>query len=139
PLKPDDTILIGGYRIKVLNGAVPAQAAPAAAPAAPAPAAPAQAPAPAAAPAAPAAPAVESPSAKAIQEINAARNMVHMKLIQAMDLRRLDVSRMAEQELRETTKTMIDEIIANDKSFPSHLDKVRIGKAVLDEVVGLGP
>jgi len=148
PLKSEDTILIGGYRIKVLNGAVPAQApapanaaVPAPAPV-PAPAAPVEAvatDAPVSAPAPAAAPAAASPSAKAIQEINAARNMVHMKLIQAMDLRRLDVSRMAEQELRETTKTMIDEIIANDKSFPSHLDKARIGKAVLDEVVGLGP
>ncbi|MDP1672645.1 MAG: ATPase, T2SS/T4P/T4SS family [Burkholderiales bacterium] len=149
PLKPDDTILIGGYHIKVVNGAAPAAAAPAAqpaatavAPAAPAVAsarAPAAAPTPAPAPVAPAPAAQPSPTAKAIQEINAARNMVHMKLIQAMDLRRLDVSRMAEQELRETTKTMIDEIIATDKAFPAHLDKTRIGKAVLDEVVGLGP
>ena len=149
PLKPDDTILIGGYRITVVNGAAPAAAAPAAQPAATATApaapvaasaqAPAAAPSPAPAPAAPAPAAPPSPTAKAIQEINAARNMVHMKLIQAMDLRRLDVSRMAEQELRETTKTMIDEIIATDKAFPAHLDKARIGKAVLDEVVGLGP
>lgn len=149
PLKPEDTILIGGYRIAVLNGAggaAPAEAPPAAVSAAPA-AAPKAATAapPAAAAPAPAAPPKEAaaeeaaPSAKAIQEINAARNMVHMKLIQAMDLRRLDVSRMAEQELRETTRAMIDEIIANDKTFPAHLDKARIGKAVLDEVVGLGP
>jgi pilus assembly protein CpaF len=141
PLKPEDTILIGGYRIAVLNGAANAAAAveapPAAASTASAVAAsPAPVPVEAKAPAAEAAP---SPTAKAIKEINAARNMVHMKLIQAMDLRRLDVSRMAEQELRETTKTMIDEIIATDKAFPAHLDKARIGKAVLDEVVGLGP
>ncbi len=145
PLKPEDTILIGGYKIAVLNGAAngaaPVAEAPPAATSVPAAAAaPAATPAPAAAEAkAPAAEAAPTPTAKAIQEINAARNMVHMKLIQAMDLRRLDVSRMAEQELRETTKAMIDEIIANDKAFPAHLDKARIGKAVLDEVVGLGP
>jgi pilus assembly protein CpaF len=143
PLKPEDTILIGGYRIAVLNragGAMPAQTLPAATPA---PAAAAQVTVTAPASSAPAAKEVTAeepaPSAKSIQEINAARNMVHMRLIQAMDLRRLDVSRMAEQELRETTKAMIDEIIANDKTFPAHLDKARIGKAVLDEVVGLGP
>ncbi|MBX3651705.1 MAG: Flp pilus assembly complex ATPase component TadA [Burkholderiales bacterium] len=143
PLKPEDTILIGGYSIAVLNGAAgaaaPAQAAPAVAAPAAAARAPAAAPAPAEAKAPVAEEAAPAPTAKAIQEINAARNMVHMKLIQAMDLRRLDVSRMAEQELRETTKAMIDEIIANDKAFPAHLDKARIGKAVLDEVVGLGP
>ena len=142
PLKAEDTILIGGYRIAVLNGAANGAAPVAEAPPAAASVATA-APAPAAAPVveakAPVAEVAPTPTAKAIQEINAARNMVHMKLIQAMDLRRLDVSRMAEQELRETTKTMIDEIIANDKAFPAHLDKARIGKAVLDEVVGLGP
>ena len=156
PLKPGDAILIGGYSISVLPQAggvavtaaplpadpginlPPVQAAPEATPAAAAVVAPA--------PAAPAktAPAEETPAAhvaasKAIQEINEARNKVHLKLIQAMDLRRLDVSRMAEQELRDTTKAMIDEIIANDKTFPANLDKARIGKLVLDEVVGLGP
>lgn len=146
PLKPGDVILIGGYSISIDQQSAaapqvvepevrtpPVQVVPK--------------PAPAAAPAAPA-PVKETPEetaashavvSKAIQEINAARNKVHLKLIQAMDLRRLDVSRMAEQELRDTTKAMIDEIIANDKSFPANLDKARIGKLVLDEVVGLGP
>ena len=159
PLKSTDSILIGGYSISIQQaGPGAASAAPVAAPAAPkaaaAPAVPPKAvaampataapkPAVAAAPAAPVAKAADEPVAKltskAIQEINEARNKVHLKLIQAMDLRRLDVSRMAEQELRDTTKAMIDEIIANDKSFPANLDKTRIGKLVLDEVVGLGP
>lgn len=152
PLKPGDVILIGGYSISIdQQNAGAAAALAAAAPEVrsppPAPVAPKAAPA-AAAPAAPPAPAKESPAeaqashaavSKAIQEINEARNKVHLKLIQAMDLRRLDVSRMAEQELRDTTKAMIDEIIAGDKSFPANLDKERIGKLVLDEVVGLGP
>jgi pilus assembly protein CpaF len=154
PLKPGDVILIGGYSISVdQQGA--AATAPVAPPAAaevrtspPVQAAPKPAPAAAAAvapPPAPAKPTAEETSAshavisKAIKEINEARNKVHLKLIQAMDLRRLDVSRMAEQELRDTTKAMIDEIIANDRAFPANLDKDRIGKLVLDEVVGLGP
>lgn len=153
PLKPGDVILIGGYSIAIdqQSGSAGAAAAPpVAAPEVHAP--PAQAsprPAPAAAPAAPPPAPVKATAeeaaashavvSKAIQEINEARNKVHQKLIQAMDLRRLDVSRMAEQELRDTTKAMIDEIIANDKSFPANLDKARIGKLVLDEVVGLGP
>lgn len=159
PLKPGDKILIGGYTLAVdqqvaaapqpalppeVARSVPppeAKAAAVTAAAARAPAAPAPAPAmPEPAPAPPAEePASMTVTSKAVQEINEARNKVHQKLIQAMDLRRLDVSRMAEQELRETTKAMIDEIIANDKSFPANLDKARIGKAVLDEVVGLGP
>ncbi len=153
PLKPGDVILIGGYSIAIDQQSAaaaappevrtpPVQAAPKPAPAAAAPAAAAPVAPP---PSAPAKPTPEEASAshasvsKAIQAINEARNKVHLKLIQAMDLRRLDVSRMAEQELRDTTKAMIDEIIANDKSFPANLDKARIGKLVLDEVVGLGP
>ena len=152
PLKPGDVILIGGYSISIPQqearaAVTAAPAAPPEMPRAPAPPAPKAAPVPAAPPA-PAPAAKEAPAdapasiavtSKAILEINEARNKVHQKLIQAMDLRRLDVSRMAEKELRDTTKTMIDEIIATDKSFPAHLDKERIGKAVLDEVVGLGP
>jgi pilus assembly protein CpaF len=154
PLKPGDVILIGGYSIAIDQQSAAAAAAPAAAAPeirSPSSVPPAPKAASAAAPAAPApasAPAKAAPEearssyaavSKAIQEINEARNKVHQKLIQAMDLRRLDVSRMAEQELRETTKAMIDEIIAHDKSFPANLDKERIGKLVLDEVVGLGP
>ncbi len=156
PLKTGDVILIGGYSITVpqQGASAPAAPAPVAAESAPAPKAamPAAAPVPPKAAPAPAqaAPPVkaeepkETPvslaaTSKAIQEINEARNKVHQKLIQAMDLRRLDVSRMAEKELRETTKNMIDEILVNDKTFPANLDKERIGKLVLDEVVGLGP
>ncbi|MBX9903912.1 MAG: Flp pilus assembly complex ATPase component TadA [Burkholderiales bacterium] len=149
PLKSGDVILIGGYSISIDQTSTAAAAPPAApevrtppvqAAAKAAPAAAAAAPAPAPAKAAPEeTPASHAAVSKAIQEINEARNKVHQKLIQAMDLRRLDVSRMAEQELRDTTKAMIDEIIANDKTFPANLDKARIGKLVLDEVVGLGP
>ena len=146
PLKGGDAILIGGYDIRVLadGPAAPApQPAPAAASAAAAPkAAPAQAAAPSApqpAPAKAAAPAAPKATSKEVAEFNQTRNQVHHKLIQAMDLRRLDVSRMGEKELRDSTKALIDEIIANDKNLPAHLDKKMVAKAVLDEVVGLGP
>ncbi len=151
PIKPDDAVLIGGYSIKLVKnngGAVAAPAAPQAAPAAAAPkAAPKAAPEAEAAAAAPAAhggapapqPRAEMPSRQAIAEINVARNRVHQKLIQMMDLKRLDVSRMGEKELRETTRQMIEEVIAADKAIPPHIDKAKIAKAVLDEVVGLGP
>jgi pilus assembly protein CpaF len=168
PIKPSDSIMIGGYYIKLRNGeaasapaaalappaarptapapapaaAVPApkpvpQAAPAAVPPAPKPTAPAAAPAPK--PVQQAAPEPPSPSRQGVSELNESRNRVHQKLIQMMDLKRLDVSRMGEKELRETTRQMIDEVIAADRAIPAHLDKAKIAKAVLDEVVGLGP
>ena len=143
PLKPSDAIMIGGFNIKVLagNGAA-AAAAPSSAPAPTAPAAATAKPAAAAAkPASTPAAESEAPalSHEAIVEMNEARNRVHQKLIQMMDLKRLDVSRMGEKELREATRLMIEEVIAADKNIPARLDKARIAKAVLDEVVGLGP
>jgi pilus assembly protein CpaF len=68
-----------------------------------------------------------------------ARDMVQKKLIQTMDLRRVDVSRMNEDELRNTTSALINEIIASETGLPAGVDKARVAKAVLDEAVGLGP
>ena len=147
--------------------AVPAPAAaPAprpAAPAAPAPAAAAkpapQPPAslikqeptltPAVAPAA--APAAPPPAPKAVEAVarsmdpeqrrlmNEARMLVHHKLIGVMDLRRVDVSRMNEDELRGQATTLLNEILVGIKDLSPQIDKKRLAKEVIDEVVGLGP
>jgi len=145
PIKADDSIMIGGYNIKVVTangGQAPAAHIAQQAAAAPPPKAVASAavtlagkPGQHAVPE----PQAAGPLLQAIKEINEARNRVHQKLIQMMDLKRLDVSRMGEKELRETTRQMIDEVIAADKSIPGNMDKAKIAKAVLDEVVGLGP
>jgi pilus assembly protein CpaF len=71
--------------------------------------------------------------------MNKARQMVHHKLISMMDLRRVDVSRMEETELRSTTSALINEIIADAPDLPQGIDKAQLAKQVLDEVVGLGP
>jgi pilus assembly protein CpaF len=68
-----------------------------------------------------------------------AREVVHGKLIKVMDLRRVDVSRMEENELRTTTSALINEIIAEATDIPPGVDKEQLAKQVLDEVVGLGP
>lgn len=74
-----------------------------------------------------------------IVKMNASRKIVHDKLIKVMDLRRVDVSRMEETELRETTSTLIREIIAEATDIPRDIDREQLCKQVLDEVVGLGP
>jgi len=68
-----------------------------------------------------------------------ARRNLHQKLISQMDLRRLDVSHMGENELRTSAQAMIKDILANDKDIPPEVDRARLAKDVLDEVVGLGP
>ncbi|MDE2442514.1 MAG: FHA domain-containing protein, partial [Betaproteobacteria bacterium] len=104
-------------------------------------------PAPIAAPA----PAVSAPAAAPIKPVPAPvsneyadvmtkwRTTIYEKLISTMDLRRVDVSRMNEDQLRTATAAIVNEIIAAESDIPTVIDKARLGKEVLDEAVGLGP
>ncbi|WP_186205740.1 ATPase, T2SS/T4P/T4SS family [Burkholderia gladioli] len=68
------------------------------------------------------------------------RKTVHMRLIAELDLRRLNVARMDDDELRRTVGAALDEILDNDAAFRSadvSLEALR--KSVFDEVIGLGP
>lgn len=76
---------------------------------------------------------------KEIAETIAVLKNLHLALIKQMDLRRVDVNRQNEEELRANTLAMLEEIVAGDKSIPAHYDKAVLVKRVLDEVVGLGP
>ena len=146
PLRPGDKIAIAGYTLEVLDLELPADpAVPSPPPAGPATAAPAAAPtvqsSPAAAPAAAAPPPPPAPSlsdaARALMTLHLKR--VHQLLIKQMDLRRMDVSRQSEDELRTNTRALLEEIVLKDKELPPEIDRQRIIKQVLDEVVGLGP
>lgn len=130
PLKKGDEIGICGYVLAVLDiedesAVVPAAPASAATPVAPAPSVKPE----------------EAAEASAAhrQEIIAALKHLHAQLIKQMDLRRVDVNRQSEDELRTSTRAMLEEIVASDKTIPSHLDRAMLVKRVLDEVVGLGP
>lgn len=72
-------------------------------------------------------------------EVLAVLKSLHHQLIKQMDLRRVDVNRQSEEELRENTRLMLNEIVAADKTIPANLDRAMLAKRVLDEVVGLGP
>lgn len=145
PLSPDAPLRTqGGERAPAPPPIVTAAPAPARAPAPQAARAPvAAAPAPAAAPAFD--PDMTTRTQARVQtdarvaRMNKARQMVHTKLISVMDLRRVDVSRMEEQELRTTTSELIREIISEARDLPPDLDHENLAKQVLDEVVGLGP
>ncbi|MDP1612855.1 MAG: ATPase, T2SS/T4P/T4SS family [Sulfuritalea sp.] len=141
PLRPGDKIAIAGYTLEVLDLELPAEAAPAASTAA-APSAAAVSPAPTfqASPAA-AAPPPPPPSLSDEARATMTRHLkrVHQLLIKQMDLRRMDVSRQSEDELRTNTRTLLEEIVLKDTELPPEIDRQRIIKQVLDEVVGLGP
>ena len=157
PLRVDDAISVAGMqlRVKALGTARPPEpsrprmheSAPALAPAPamapPRPAltvAPAPAPAPASATAArePAPVQVVEPPDRSHQQA-LARNaeFLHAELIKALDLRRQDVTRMGDDELRVVASKLIDELMAK-LTFPAITDPDELKRFVLDEAVGLG-
>ncbi len=70
----------------------------------------------------------------------AARSALHRNLIRNMDLRRVNVSRMGDSELRSTVRKIIDQLIDTDPAFrPMHYWRSALRDVVLNEVVGLGP
>ena len=69
-----------------------------------------------------------------------ARGLLHRRLIEAMDLRRVNVSRMGDAELRSAVQKLIDDLIESDAAFVPFLElRQQLREVVLNEVVGLGP
>ncbi|MEX3933564.1 ATPase, T2SS/T4P/T4SS family [Paraburkholderia phymatum] len=68
------------------------------------------------------------------------RKLLHMKVIAALDLRRLNVARMADDELRATVSDALDDLLARDASFRHpQIPLSVLKKSVFDEIIGLGP
>lgn len=65
---------------------------------------------------------------------------IHHQLLERMNLKRLDLSKSDDEELRQKTKTAIEAIISELKTEELHgLDKNVLAREVLDEALGLGP
>ncbi len=62
---------------------------------------------------------------------------LHNELIKTLDLRRQDVTRMGDAELREVSSKLIEELIGK-LTLPAVTDNAELTKFVLDEAVGLG-
>ncbi|CAN5330572.1 ATPase, T2SS/T4P/T4SS family [soil metagenome] len=67
------------------------------------------------------------------------RKRVHELLLETIDLRRRDLARMSDEELRVETQGLIREIIDGHGEIPTAVDRIALGREVLDEAVGLGP
>ncbi|MDG2536122.1 ATPase, T2SS/T4P/T4SS family [Dyella jiangningensis] len=69
------------------------------------------------------------------------RTRVHQSLVRQMDLRRVDVRGMSDEELRSKTAALIEEIIDREfvEELPKTINRRRLAKEVLDEAIGLGP
>ncbi|WP_296226859.1 ATPase, T2SS/T4P/T4SS family [Ralstonia sp. UBA689] len=153
PLLLEDEIRIGDYRIAVAHaGAAQAsfmEASPAsaptpvqvAAPPAPRPAASAAQPAPAFSPASAAAPVPAAPVQPAFdRELFELRKLLQEKLVEAFDLRRIDIHNMPDAELRALTEQTIRQIIDRTSSeIPPGINRESLMEMVRDEAIGLGP
>lgn len=67
-------------------------------------------------------------------------SIVHVQLIDQMDLRRKDVNRMTDDQLREESQELIGAIVSSLLAqIPDDLDVEKLKNNVLNESVGLGP
>ena len=164
PLRVEDAIMVGGQHLRVkaigqvrppaperaamhatAPAATPLHAVELVKPVRPAPVlAPAEA-----APVRPSAPPVAPDSAKddlhRNNESDRARQLalsqnaefLHAELLKTLDLRRQDVTRMGDDELREVASKLIAELIGK-VPLPAGADEAELTKFVLDEAVGLG-
>jgi pilus assembly protein CpaF len=69
-------------------------------------------------------------------------SLVHDRLIEAMDLRRLDLDALGKQELRDKTEGAIRQIVGKMDGageLDAHLDRDELVSDVLNEALGLGP
>lgn len=144
PLRDQDRIEIGDYRLQVIDETPPAPAVvPAPAPAPTLQAAahdiPASVPAVAASSAAPTSQQLAHP-AELPPDMTSYRASVHKALVKQMDLRRVDVRGMDDETLRSTTIKLIDEVLTREfVDLPKAVNRRRLAKEVLDEAIGLGP
>ncbi|MDO9597437.1 MAG: ATPase, T2SS/T4P/T4SS family [Azoarcus sp.] len=68
------------------------------------------------------------------------RKLLHGRLLEAMDLRRQDVHHMSDERLRAETSRLIAEILTElDTDIPAELDRDLLSRLVLNEAIGLGP
>ncbi|MEO1767793.1 ATPase, T2SS/T4P/T4SS family [Thiobacter aerophilum] len=77
--------------------------------------------------------------AAAIQGRYLWRKRIHERLLDTIDLRRRDLTRMTEAELRKETESLVRELIEADPELPPTLDRDALLKEVLNEAIGLGP
>lgn len=83
---------------------------------------------------------VLAPNAKQKEAEFEWRKRLHAILLETMDLRRHDVSKMNDTQLRTETGRIISDIMRDQEAnIPPELDRILLSKQVLDEAVGLGP
>ncbi len=123
PICDGDQIQVGSFRLWLVSGA-PRAAGPSTVPEkAPASSQPQKS--------------AEQSSEEKVREI---KSRIHKKLIEFLDLRWVDLSKLAEAQIREQTRSAIENILRELAwEIPVGLNREELIKQVLDEALGLGP
>jgi pilus assembly protein CpaF len=138
PLRVEDVIMVGGMhlRVKALGTVRP--------PEPPKPVMHESAPAPVPNNASASAPTAPAAVAEAVEHdrshqlaLSQNAEVLHAELIKTLDLRRQDVTRMGDAELRQVATKLITELMGKVE-LPAVTDPAELSKFVLDEAVGLG-
>ncbi|SEH81107.1 pilus assembly protein CpaF [Rheinheimera pacifica] len=74
-----------------------------------------------------------------VSELRSLRSKVHAELLKQMDLRRINVNSMSDDELRSFTERMIQNIIEQMADITININRAQLAEQVLNEAVGLGP
>ncbi|MEW6441499.1 MAG: ATPase, T2SS/T4P/T4SS family [bacterium] len=83
---------------------------------------------------------LESPDKQYDESLVPIKQEIHKRLIAFLDLRRMDLKNIDETELRVTTSRAIWSIMdAMGEEIPGNLDREKLHKEMMDEVLGLGP
>jgi pilus assembly protein CpaF len=93
-------------------------------------------------PAVSAVPAAPAPAPASLGDYAETLQIVHERLIEALDLRRLDLDAMASEELWQKTEAVIRQIVSKmdqKGELDAHLDREELVQDVLNEALGLGP
>jgi pilus assembly protein CpaF len=73
-------------------------------------------------------------------ELSDIRREIHVRLLEYLDLRKLDFNKVSERDIREKVRSLIKDIIIEmGDRIPSWANKSSVAKEVLDEALGLGP
>ncbi|MEE9367907.1 MAG: ATPase, T2SS/T4P/T4SS family [Pontiella sp.] len=77
---------------------------------------------------------------RSISKIQAVKQQIHTELVTRLDLKRLSMSKLQENELQIKINKTLDEIIGEIRSrLPEGIDPQALAKEIFDEAVGLGP
>ena len=82
---------------------------------------------------------VQAAEVARIQARHPWRKRVHDQLLDTIDLRRRDLTRMSDAELRAETERLVREILDSLAELPRDIDRAALSKEVLNEAIGLGP